>query len=150
MNKTIQGIIHQFQIIIISHIHFFTNPNYNSLGGATERQRIKNEIETAPEMFERYNNQKSIKLKKSMMMTQKILKMIIYLIRLIQITKKIMISKMNHNQMIKIVKMMMMKIKNKNKMNKIKYKMKNKKNKHHHYNQNQYQHQHQKIQLKNE
>jgi len=37
---------------------FFTNPSYNTLGAATEKQRIKNEIETATEMFQRYNNQK--------------------------------------------------------------------------------------------
>jgi hypothetical protein len=32
---------------------FFTNPNYNSLGDANEKQRIKNEIESATEIFER-------------------------------------------------------------------------------------------------
>jgi hypothetical protein len=41
-----------------SQYPFFTNPNYNSLSDANEKQRIKNEIESATQIFERYNNQK--------------------------------------------------------------------------------------------
>ena len=41
-----------------SQYPFFTNPNYNSLSDANEKQRIKNEIESATQIFERFNNQK--------------------------------------------------------------------------------------------
>ena len=41
-----------------SQYPFFTNPNYSSLSDANEKQRIKNEIESATQIFERYNNQK--------------------------------------------------------------------------------------------
>jgi len=36
------------------------NPNYNALGDANEKQRIKNEIESATQIFERYNNQGNV------------------------------------------------------------------------------------------
>ena len=43
-----------------SQYPFFVNPNYNSLGDANEKQRIKNEIESATQIFERYNNQGNV------------------------------------------------------------------------------------------
>jgi hypothetical protein len=38
------------------------NPNYNALGDANEKQRIKNEIESATQIFERYNNQANVEV----------------------------------------------------------------------------------------